>query len=334
MPWSKVLRFADPVPFQSAIQGIDAAEVLPTEKGRFDSGITKIRFDRLWMQRFQSSLAQVITITHKPDRRAITFLTESKSPTMLYCGIEARPGDIVINRSDVAHWRFDNDTRYGAMSLPTDDLNAAVEAVTGREFSETQAKYIVRPDPALMSRLAKLHEGVEQLVREVPDILERPEVGRALEERLIHLMIRCLAVGTREITARDRSHDRIMVRLEEFLEANPDRPIYLTEICAAIGVAERTLRAACEEHFGMGPIRFLTLRRMHLVRRSLLRADAKKTNVTCVVTDHGFWELGRFSVTYRKLFGESPSETLRRPAQELQTKRDSPTALAIDLNST
>jgi AraC-like DNA-binding protein len=334
MPWSTVLRFADPAPYQSAIQGIDAAEVLPTAKGRFDSEITKIRLDRLWMQRFRSSLSHVITITHKPDRRAITFLTESKSPTMLYCGIEARPGDIVINRTDVAHWRFDNDTRYGAMSLPTNDLNAAVEAVMGREFSVTQAKYIVRPDPALMSRLAKLHEAVEQLAREVPDILERPEVGRALEEHLIHLMIRCLAVETREIMAGGRRHDVIMVRLEEFLEANPDRPLYLTEICASLGVAERTLRNACEEQLRMGPIRFLTLRRMHLVRRSLLRADAKKTSVTRVATDQGFWELGRFSVAYRKLFGELPSETLRRPAQELETKRGRPTALAIDLNST
>jgi AraC-like DNA-binding protein len=66
-------------------------------------------------------------------------------------------------------------------------------------------------------------------------------------------------------------------------------------------------------HLGMGPIRYLTLRRMHLVRQALLRADASKATVTRIVTDHGFWELGSFSVAYRALFGESPSETLRRP---------------------
>jgi AraC-like DNA-binding protein len=66
----------------------------------------------------------------------------------------------------------------------------------------------------------------------------------------------------------------------------------------------------------MGPIRYLTLRRMHLVRRALLGADPSKANVTRIVTDHGFWELGRFSVAYRALFGESPSETLRRPAAQ------------------
>src|ERR1700746_821064 len=98
--------------------------------------------------------------------------------------------------------------------------------------------------------------------------------------------------------------DRILTRFVEFLKANPDRPLYLTEICAAIGVAERTLRASCEEHLGMGPIRNLTLRRMHLVRRALLHSHPSTATVTQIVTDHGFWELGRFSVAYRLLFGD------------------------------
>jgi transcriptional regulator GlxA family with amidase domain len=110
-----------------------------------------------------------------------------------------------------------------------------------------------------------------------------------------------------------RRHSAIVARLEKFLEANLDRPLYLAEICPAIGVAERTLRLACEEHLGMGPIRYVSLRKMHIVRCALLRADPSRTTVTRIATDHGFWELGRFSVTYRSLFGETPSETLRRP---------------------
>lgn len=108
-------------------------------------------------------------------------------------------------------------------------------------------------------------------------------------------------------------HYAIVVQFEDFLKANADRPLCLAEICPAIGAAERTLRAACVEHLGMSPIRYFSVRRMHLVRSALLRADPSTASVTGIATDHGFWELGRFSVTYRSIFGETPSETLRRP---------------------
>jgi Helix-turn-helix domain len=62
----------------------------------------------------------------------------------------------------------------------------------------------------------------------------------------------------------------------------------------------------------MGPIRYLTLYRMHQVRNALLFADASNTNVTRVAMEYGFCELGRFSVAYRSFFYEWPCETLSR----------------------
>ena len=104
----------------------------------------------------------------------------------------------------------------------------------------------------------------------------------------------------------------ILRRLEELLEANPDRILYLTELCSATGVSERTLRTCCHEHLGISPTRYLWLRRMHLARRGLRVADTAATTVTDVATSYGFWELGRFSVAYRSLFGESPSAVASR----------------------
>lgn len=49
-------------------------------------------------------------------------------------------------------------------------------------------------------------------------------------------------------------------------------------------------------------------------RRALALADPTATTITNIATEHGFWELGRFSVAYRNLFGERPSETLHRAA--------------------
>jgi len=103
----------------------------------------------------------------------------------------------------------------------------------------------------------------------------------------------------------------IVARFEQFLAANHDRVLYLAEICAAVGTSERTLRNCCHEHLGMGPIRYLWLRRMQLARHALLEADRTDATVTAIATEYGFWELGRFAAEYRTLFGESPSATLR-----------------------
>jgi AraC-like DNA-binding protein len=328
MPWSRVFSLSDPSACQAVIWSADVA-LLPTAKGNFHAELTQIGMNSLWMHRIRVSLPQVNTVAVKPGRRAIGFLIEPNSSPLLHCGLEVLPGDIVVNGFDVTHQRSDANFHYGTMSLPIDDLDAAAEAIIGREFPKTPHKRVIRPNSALMLRLLKLHKSVGQLAHDSPDILELPPVLLALENELIHVMVRCLAEGAAvEPTAGSCRHDAIVARFEKFLEANPDRPLYLPEICAAIGVAERTLRASCEEHLGMGPIRYLTLRRMHLVRRALTRLDPSKATVTQIVTDHGFWELGRFSVAYRMLFGESPSNTLRRPTERPEACPNRPSSLA------
>ncbi|HEX7565467.1 MAG TPA: helix-turn-helix domain-containing protein, partial [Bradyrhizobium sp.] len=64
-------------------------------------------------------------------------------------------------------------------------------------------------------------------------------------------------------------------------------------------------------------IRYLNERRMQLVRLALLRADPAKTTVTQIAMDHDFWQLGHFSVAYRKHFGEPPSATLHQCLAEI-----------------
>ena len=328
MPWSRVLKFDDPYICQMAIQAAEV-EIYPTTRGKFHSDITQIGLNRLWMQRFHQQLAQVNSVTIRPGRKVIGFLTKEHQPTLQHCGMDVSAGAIIVNDFDTIHQRSGVDFYYGAMSLPLDDFDAAAKAISGYEFPGTTLKHLVRPSPALMSRLLELHKMVGQIAETTPYILELPEVIQALEQQLIHLMIRCLTDGLpSRMTLGNQRHDTIVAKFEEYLEANPNTPLYLPEICAAIGAAERTLRVACEQHLGMGPIRYLSLRRMHLVRRALLQADPSTTTITRIATDHGFWELGRFSVTYRALFGETPSVTLRRPSNDRRVLLNRPSSLA------
>jgi AraC-like DNA-binding protein len=54
---------------------------------------------------------------------------------------------------------------------------------------------------------------------------------------------------------------------------------------------------------------------MRLAHDALALANPAATTVTRIANNFGFSELGRFSVSFRVMFGEEPSETLRRPFQ-------------------
>jgi AraC-like DNA-binding protein len=104
---------------------------------------------------------------------------------------------------------------------------------------------------------------------------------------------------------------RDVKRAIDFIQANLDAPIGLPEIVAASGVAGRTLLKHFADFKGLSPMRYLRNQRFERVRDTL-RGAAPETSVMDIAASLGFNHLGRFSVEYRRRFGERPSETLRR----------------------
>ena len=119
------------------------------------------------------------------------------------------------------------------------------------------------------------------------------------------------ATSTRPGRARIRP-PQIVNRLDAFLREHFDEPIHMAQLCDVTGVSERSLRNACHAVHGTSPKRYLTRRRMEAVRNALAEARPGEATVTRIATDHGFFELGRFAAAYTTLFGERPSDTLRR----------------------
>jgi transcriptional regulator GlxA family with amidase domain len=99
---------------------------------------------------------------------------------------------------------------------------------------------------------------------------------------------------------------------QEYIEEHKGERVFVEELASAAEVTERTLRTVFNEYFGVGPVRYLQLRQLHEVNRVLKTSDPKAESVTGVMLEHGVWEFGRFASRYRRLFGELPSETLRR----------------------
>ncbi|HET7543803.1 MAG TPA: AraC family transcriptional regulator [Polyangiaceae bacterium] len=99
-------------------------------------------------------------------------------------------------------------------------------------------------------------------------------------------------------------------RAEEYLAANAQRAITIADLAKAADVSAHALFAAFRAHRGCSPMEFLRARRFDWARARLLATPA--ANVTEIALSCGFEHLGRFSTGYRKRFGESPRETLKR----------------------
>jgi AraC-like DNA-binding protein len=110
----------------------------------------------------------------------------------------------------------------------------------------------------------------------------------------------------------DRNSASILVRRAMDFAASIDAPVRISDLCMALNASPRTLELAFSKTVGVGPHRFFRISRMNRARTMLLKADSRESRVTDIAEALGFSELGRFSVQYRELFGESPYETLRR----------------------
>lgn len=111
------------------------------------------------------------------------------------------------------------------------------------------------------------------------------------------------------------AHRKAVVdRVKGYLAEQGDAPVTMTQLCELAHVSRRTLQYSFETILGISPLRFLRVSRLNQVRRALSDASKGRT-VTDISAEWGFWHASQFAKDYKQLFGESPSDTLRRSQQ-------------------
>lgn len=105
---------------------------------------------------------------------------------------------------------------------------------------------------------------------------------------------------------------RSISNAENYINANLSESVSIADIAQVAKLHPRTLYRRFKQQYGLGPHEFLKQRRLEAAQRSLFAADRNETTVTQQALRYNFCSMGQFAVDYRKAFGESPSETLRR----------------------
>ena len=139
---------------------------------------------------------------------------------------------------------------------------------------------------------------------------------RALEDAITSLLLRAHSHNYTRLANRTAEAGSFQLdAAEQYMRANAHLPLSLGDVCQAAGVNARTLQHSFRRKRGCTPMEFLRNVRMAQVRSGLLQ-PAEQTSVSGVASRWGFLHFGRFSGEYRQMFGELPSETLRRARRQ------------------
>ncbi len=191
-----------------------------------------------------------------------------------------------------------------------DDLMASI----GR----AACQHVVPASGVAVARLGAMLNALLDEAQAEPHAPHHPHAVRAMQQDVLTAFWRSLTPPlspARRVGRAIRQHR--LQRAVEYLRSADTALVTVGDLCAAANLAERTLEYAFREAFGISPQRFLHLRRYHAARRDLLAADGGTATVQAIAQHNGFYQMGRFAVGYKQLFGESPSDALKRPPLEL-----------------
>ena len=257
-----------------------------------------------------SVTAQRISLGVKLDSQSTHFSFRS--------GREVFPGDVyVLARGDDVDHRVSGSIRYAFVSLRPELLLSHAAEDAWREstgFWEKRRWFCASPP---IRRL--IARSIQTLVMEVlrSDV---PVMGPALRQLQVELIEPFLWGFMFDESRRRERHTlsgtAIVRSVEDWVDGHSPETIQLADLCRALRLSRRTLQRAFTEVLGMGPARYLTLKRLTAVRAELRQSDPAAATVTDIALRYGFWELGRFARDYRRTFGESPSETLSKGTRQ------------------
>ena len=227
---------------------------------------------------------------------------------------EVLPGDLYAwTRGDAVDYRVTGPYRYAFISLTPELLikHGGEDAQRGDVAFWERCRWSRAPQAVRALIVRSVESFVAQVSR--PGWSLSAGAVRQFQSELIEPFLWGFMFDERQSRERHVLSGAAIVRtVEDWVDGQPPETVQISDLCRALRLSRRTLQRAFTQTLGMGPARYLTIRRLTAVRQALQRGDPAATTVTDTALKYGFWELGRFATDYRRVFGERPSETLTR----------------------
>ena len=221
-------------------------------------------------------------------------------------------GVIITSHSNVKHTRT-NESCEIVLKCSSGALESRLRAILNRHFS----KKLVFEQSVTMSDSVGAHakSTISYILNSLdshPELLDRPLAVSNFEELLLGVVLSLPSNYSDELLNPKKMSiaPAVVTRAETFMTSNASMPITMSDVFAHVGCSHNTLFSNFRKFRGCTPWEFLTTTRLELAHERLLDAT-QSDSVTSIAHSLGFTHMGRFSMIYRKRYGEKPSETMK-----------------------
>jgi AraC family ethanolamine operon transcriptional activator len=137
------------------------------------------------------------------------------------------------------------------------------------------------------------------------------DVSRGVQEYMIDELLKPVASSLCNGTVSRSFAAQRVKAASDYILAHVTEPLTVAEVCTAIGSSRRSLEQCFQKYAGTSPKQFIQLLRFNQCRAALLGATTD-SRISDIAGRYGFWHMGQFGATYRRLFAETPRNTLQR----------------------
>jgi len=249
----------------------------------------------------------------------IAYLSFGPEASGTVNGLQVRP-DIMLAVPGSASISLVSDPGYESIAFlmrPEDVVAHLKVRELGDSFQLPREADVLHVGADVAGSLFNWGKRLVDMATETPALFNDSREQRvAVQADLVDTLLTTLS-GTRKLEPERRERtlqlqSDIVRAAERYALAHADERLYVTDLCSAAGVSERTLEYAFRAVMALSPTAYLTRIRLHRVHHALLQASPGSTTVTKEALNWGFWHFGEFSRAYKDCFDELPSNTLRR----------------------
>ena len=159
--------------------------------------------------------------------------------------------------------------------------------------------------------ISVFHQTINNWISYLTDTLPKLDIKpiyNKIEYEILSQLFTCLAFPS---SKKDKKKFPIET-VRDFLHKNMHQDIDITLITQEFNISESQLHNLFKSNYGISPKKYLQILRLNAARKALQIADPRQDTVSDIALKFNFLTMSYFSKEYKEMFGQTPSQTLKK----------------------